>query len=247
MPACAMCGCALTTAPHHREITVCEHCGSTPRFCGLALAINRVVWGDTGVPLRERPRGDVTAIGISDDPNLAGVLGRKLAYVNTWFHQEPQLDICSPDLRYADLGLIVCSDVIEHTLEPPVVPLTNLYAMLRPGGRLILTAPTFRMPATIEWYGGAQEIEIDGDVVLWRNRRGELYVDNSPVFHGGFGSVLEMRLISHDELLATARAIGFMAETLEFDADRGYAWKICRHLDYIDADADARVMILTRP
>jgi SAM-dependent methyltransferase len=252
---CAVCGAAIAYEPPHihREMPICGICGSVPRFCGIALAASRAIWGGPDRPLSERPRrGDIKAIGMSDDPRLAVPFAEKFDYTNTEFDREPRLDLCSAEsCRQYSADLIVCSDVLEHTFDPPAVPLANLFTMLKPGGTLILSAPTTLRPATIEWYGGAESLAVephDGRFqVRWRNRRGTEYLDTQPVFHAGPGAVLEMRLISHPELLATARAAGFAGGDMAFAPEWGYFWPFPPMSPPVPEAADARIIVLTRP
>ena len=161
---CAICGTRVYTEPDavHRELRVCGNCGSTPRFCGLALAVSRAIWGSPDRCLAERPpRHDVVAIGLSDADRLARLFREKLNYTNTFYHAEPRLDLCSAESCAAySADLIICSDVIEHTMRPPALTLPHLFNMLRPGGTLILSAPTYVSSATIEWYGGAEKVDV---------------------------------------------------------------------------------------
>ena len=87
----------------------------------------------------------------------------------------------------------------------------------------------------------------DGHVVRWRNQRGTEYVDDRPVFHGGPGSTLEMRIISHPELLGITHAIGFVGDTLPFAPEWGYFWPIVRHSAEFDECWDGRIIVLSRP
>ena len=48
--------------------------------------------------------------------------------------------------------LVLCSEVIEHLDDQPAA-LRNLSAMIRPGGRLVLTCPAGRMYATEKHFG----------------------------------------------------------------------------------------------
>jgi hypothetical protein len=247
---CAVCGEPISFQQNlaHREAQICGGCGSCPRFCGLALAVSRTVWREADRPLAQQPpRRDLVAIGISDDDRLARVFSEKFLYQNTRFHSEPYLDLCSAES--CDLSFAL--DVIEHTIEPPVVPLKHLFSILKPGGTLILSVPTYLCPSTIEWYGGAERIEIDqirgSHSVRWRNKRRTEYIDDNPVFHGGPGSVLEMRIISHSELLSIARALGLVADSLPFAPEWGYFWPIVRHSPYLPECADARVIVMSRP
>mgnify|MGYP001185101073 CR=1 FL=1 len=211
------------------------------------------VYNGSQKPLREQPaRRSINAIGMSDTPIYANILAEKLSYRNTYLHTDPHLDLCDPDSigKYSDLDLVICSEVIEHTKDPPVVVLGNMLRMLRPGGVLILSAPTYRMAETIEWYPGATSVRVvengSGLHVEWKTIRGVDYVDTAPNFHGGPGDVLEMRIISHSSLLNAAKACGFEADTLEFDAARGYDWPIVPEYPGLDAEMDGRILVLRR-
>ena len=156
---CAVCGNLIEIDPAalHREFPICRHCGSSPRFCGLALAVSMAVYGshaDAALGDRVR-RKDISALGFSDDERLARIFADKFCYTNTFLHTEPRIDLCSrASCSNYLVDLIICSDVIEHTPAPPIVPLTNLLSMLKPSGALVLSAPTFLFDATVEWYGG---------------------------------------------------------------------------------------------
>jgi hypothetical protein len=252
---CAVCGekVDLTDAKLHREIPICPLCHSNPRFCGIALAVNRAMYGDVETPLLQRPqRKTVAALGVSDDFRYASILDRLFTYTNTYFHQEPRLDITSVEGTgaFRDLDLIVCSDVVEHTLTSVLIPLQNFHRMLKPGGVAVVSAPTFDMASTIEWYGGAKTINIVQTgteySVEWTNLKGDVYVDASPRFHGGPGQVLEMRVMAHRDLVDTAHAAGFKAVTVEFDQGWGYSWPLVRHLSYLPGPIDGRIVVLEK-
>ena len=63
----------------------------------------------------------------------------------------------SPLFPRSTLDLVLCTEVMEHVSQPVVV-LRNLYELMRPGGVLVLTAPTHveRKPAILygTLYGG---------------------------------------------------------------------------------------------
>ena len=116
---CAVCGAdiELADAKLHREIPICPVCRSNPRFCGIGLAINQAIYGDVAAPLIERgERKNIRALGVSDDRRYASILDRLFTYTNTFFHQEPRLDITSAEGTgaFKDMDIIVCSDVVEH-------------------------------------------------------------------------------------------------------------------------------------
>jgi hypothetical protein len=117
-------------------------------------------------------------LGISNHESCAAALADRFRYINTYHDREPFLDVCDPDacVRYASNDIIVCSDVIEHTVAHPLSVIRNLLSMVVPGGTLVLSAPTLDMDNTIEWYGGLHQYWIEsrdgGHVLRWDNIRG---------------------------------------------------------------------------
>lgn len=215
---CSVCGHynpGLTSLPH-REMVPCGECGSNMRFRAIACAITRAVLGRVGVLAEMPPDRSVRAVGVSDSSVYAQILERKLDYTNTFLHTEPYLDIedAASFERFGPLDLIVCSDVIEHTLRPPPPVLRNFAAALKPGGRLVLSAPTYMMEDSVERYPSLEsfEVELVGPEsfrVAYRTRYGTQGVDTEPVFHGGPGRVLELRMISQQQLALEIRSAGF--------------------------------------
>jgi hypothetical protein len=133
---CPQCGASSALAGD-RETPACSLCGANARFCGIILAVLQVAFGGSRLPLiQQEPRKDIVAIGVSDSSCYSDLMSQRLQYRNTFFHAEPLLDICDPAscAGYAPADLIVCSDVIEHTADPPHVVLANLHSMLSPGG-----------------------------------------------------------------------------------------------------------------
>jgi SAM-dependent methyltransferase len=209
---------------------------------------------DKTTPLNDQPLcKNILAIGISDHPCYAGALERMFRYRNTFLHTNPRLDLCDSASvsEFADLDLITCSDVLEHTGDPPVVTMRRLRDMLRPGGFAVVSVPTYHMPETIEWYPGARSVHVvklsaQQNVVVWETLRGSIYTDTTPAFHGGPGDVLEMRICSQSGVLSTARAVGFEPKVLEFDPSVGYGWPIQTEYPGLDAVMDGRITIMTR-
>jgi SAM-dependent methyltransferase len=231
----------------------CPACGSNARFRGLILGVMRYVLHDESTPLLEqRERRNLTALGMSDSESYARHLAAKLSYTNTYYHTEPKLDIC--DLKsidqYSNIDLIICSDVIEHTSSEPREVIRNMRKMLRPGGVLILSAPTYHMTETIEWYPNAKKLEIkdrgDRYEAHWTDVSGARHIDFDPCFHGGPGTTLEMRLISHQDLVQAGLDEGFEVETLEFMSGVGYVWPIVQEYPGIDAPMDGRVIVFRK-
>jgi hypothetical protein len=253
---CNICGTHNTDVAEgawHREMTGCSGCRSNPRFRGVILALQQYLYGETETAFKDvQVRKHIKLLGVSDDKICADLFQNKFSYTNTYYHKEPYLDLCSTAscIQYLKLDAIICSDVIEHTSSPPYDILSNMYMMLRVGGFVVLSAPTFHMSSTIEWYPAAsslQTVQENGKYcVNWTNIRGVNYVDTSPSFHGGPGDTLEMRLISHQDLLSIAERVGFQASILDFDPLHGYYWPLYPPNHLFPYPGDSRVLILKR-
>ena len=251
---CCICGHGLTVpiSDIRRESPLCGSCGSNARFRGVVLAILRHVFRNEGVPLIEqKPRPDVKSLGMSDSDSYAKLLAEKLTYVNTYQHQPPLLDVCDPRSveQFNEYDLIVSSDVIEHTRDPPHIVLRRMRQMLSEDGIVVLSTPTYDLRDSIEWYPNAKNLEVltqnDRHIVKWQNQRGVTYVDDHPNFHGGPGDTLEMRISTPDGLFAAARQAGFSHHTLEFDESVGYIWPLTATGDpVVPGPIDSRIVVL---
>jgi hypothetical protein len=252
---CAMCGAALrvSAAEWHRELGRCPRCGLNARLRGVIVGFCRVVYGAMSAALLRMPaRPDLRVLGISDHEAYASVLAARFHYINTHFDHEPLLDICDAAscTRYSGNDVLICSDVLEHTVLKPLSVIRNLLSMLVPGGTLILTAPTFDMDESIEWYGGLQSYHVEqrenGAVLRWKNIRGQAFLDDAPIFHGGSGATAELRLISHQGLVSAAIRLGASVETAEFQQQWGYSWPLTPQFPYLSAAANGRVLLLRK-
>jgi SAM-dependent methyltransferase len=218
------------------------------------LGVMRHVLKDESMPLfDQKERRDLVAIGVSDSETYAKHLASKFSYTNTYSHTAPHLDLCDPESvgRYSNIDLIVCSDVIEHTFDKPRKVVRSIFRMLKPGGVAILSAPTYYLSETIEWYPHAKTVEVKEHLgkyeVHWTDIAGIARTNINPCFHGGPGSTLEMRLIAHQDLVQAGSDEGFHLETLEFSPEWGYSWPIVPQYPGIDAPMDGRVLILNKP
>lgn len=254
---CSVCGHfnGIFQGPAHRELVACDGCGSNMRFRAIACAVTQAVQGRPGVLLDVPQDRSLRAIGVSDSSAYATVLEGRFEYTNTYLHTSPFLDIEDPAsfMPYGALDLIVCSDVIEHTLRPPAVVLRNLAAALKPGGHLVLSAPTYLMPDTVERYPSLESFEVEAVEgvfrVSYRTRFGTLGVDRDPVFHGGPGRVLELRMIGHDQLLRELGAAGLELVPLPESAlsIHGALWPGGVERADLPFPLDGRVLLARRP
>lgn len=176
------------------------------------------------VLLWNRPDRAVRGIGLSDSENYAWVLGSLFDYTNTYFHQEPRLDICADALPYSGLDFIVSTDVFEHVVPPVEKAFRNCHRMLKPGGVLVFSVPyganqaetVEHFPSLHEWHledrvtagGGKETVLVNVDA------RGEQEVFDKLCFHGGQGETLEMRAFGKGHLLELAAKTGFEVEAI---------------------------------
>ena len=213
---CNLCGTKArsTLAGLSRETPSCPSCGSTVRFRAIVHLVVRELTGDAAPLPSLAPRRDLVGIGLSDAACYAEPLARAFRYRNTFFHAKPRLDITAidPALRGTH-DFLVASDVFEHVAPPVARAFDNALSLLKPGGTFVLTVPFSLEADTVEHYPELYDWSLeatDGAFrVLNRTVDGRMQRFASPVFHGGPGTTLEMRLFSRDALLREIRRAGF--------------------------------------
>jgi SAM-dependent methyltransferase len=167
------------------------------------------------VPLPEFPvLKNRRGLGMTDDSSYASLLAEKFDYTNTFYHCEPFFDITEthPDL-YGTYDFIISSDVFEHIAPPVERAMEEVLKLLKPAGALILSVPSSIDEETIEHYPDLHQYtvaQINGNsIVVNRKKDGLFQVHENPVFHGGNGTTLEMRLFSRKDLAKKLRNAGF--------------------------------------
>ena len=215
---CNICGsdCECPRDRLDRATASCEGCGSTLRMRSIIGLLTRELFGELR-PLGELPvRKDIRGVGLSDQLGYASRLGDLVDYTNTFYHQNPRLDITrvGDDLA-GTCDFVLCSEVFEHVLPPVSRAFEGARRLLKPGGLLVMTVPyALEFSHTREHFPDLYKWCLEGDKFTGfrlRNLRrdGVEEVFDDLVFHGGPGSTLEMRLFSRDSLLAELRAAGF--------------------------------------
>lgn len=213
---CNVCGgrCPYTSGVFYREAPSCPSCGSSVRLRAVVAALSRELFG-TSLELREFPASKgVTGLGLSDWDGYGRRLGEVFRYTNTYFHQEPRLDIMDvPPQRRGTLDFLVSSDVFEHVPPPVSKAFANAASLLKPGGLLVLTVPFRAGVETVEHFPDLFRYELVGGgagaVLRNETRDGRTEVFTGLRFHGGAGPVLEMRLFGGASLERELRAAGF--------------------------------------
>lgn len=212
---CNICGqaCKAKAASLSREEPSCDGCGSTVRFRAIIHVLSVELFG-TSLALPDFPeRRDITGIGMSDWEGYAISLARKLNYQNTYYHQEPKLDITSTNFALeGTLDFIISSEVFEHIPPPVSIAFENARKLLKPEGVLIFTVPYTKNEQTLEHYPELHDfqiIESNGHYILKNTiKSGVVQVFDNLVFHGGAGSTLEMRVFSESSLIKEFKNAG---------------------------------------
>jgi len=213
---CNICGktCIMPMGKLGRETISCMNCGSTVRMRAVIHALSTVLFSES-LTLQNFPvQAHVRVYGLSDWDGYAIPLAHKLAYTNTFYHQEPRLDItfAAPTLA-GTLDILISSDVFEHVAPPISIAFENSFRLLKPGGTLILTVPYNFESETKEHFPDLFQYEIrkdGGKPVLHnitRDDREQSFENLN--FHGGAGETLEMRRFSWEGLKGELINAGF--------------------------------------
>jgi SAM-dependent methyltransferase len=230
---CNICGDANSAYPLEleRQTPTCRGCGSTVRQRSVVHALSLGLFGQS-LALHDFPsRPELTGIGLSDWPVYADQLASKFAYRNTFFDAEPWLDItAAPSELDGTLDFLISSDVFEHILPPVERGFESSLRLLKPGGLLILTVPYTLREDTDEHFPNLHQhelVEFRGRFILLNrtvDRRWEVFEEL--VFHGEYGSFLEMRVFSEKSLLNHLRAAGFEQISVRREAclEFGIVW-----------------------
>lgn len=213
---CNICGThqAFQPAGDWREFPSCSGCGSSVRMRSMVHCLVEGLTGKGQVLSAMAPSAQ-TGAGLSDWDGYAIPLAQKFAYTNTYYHQEPRLDICAPGKAWIGAcDFLLTSDVFEHTPPPAIMAFEGAFQVLKPGGLLVLTVPFGGNSETIEHYPELHEfkvVELGGDyAVVNRAGDGKFTLHTDPVFHGGPGTTLEMRIFSRADTIAKLEEAGFI-------------------------------------
>lgn len=232
---CNICGVenAEPKSQVHRELLHCEGCGSSARYRGVALAYQKHIVGNVDIPLRLlKERIPKSGIGMSDWPDFVRDLQSITAHTDTFYHQEPRLDLTDSAScnNYSDLDYVICSEVLEHVRSPVSACLQNIRRMLKDEGVLILTVPYLEGYESIEHFPHLENfkiVELSGKYILINvGPDGSTQSFENLSFHGGPGAVLEMRVFGEGDILSMLAFAGFSnVEVMEPNLTSiGYVW-----------------------
>ena len=190
-----------------REVASCTTCGSTVRMRAIIHVLSTELFGESFV-LKDFPvNKEIKGVGMSDWDGYANPLSEKLDYTNTFYHQEPMLDITKiPEDKYKTMDFIISSDVYEHVLFPVSHAFENTKKLLKSNGVFVFTVPyTKEGESTVEHFGQLHDFEIkkhnDSYILKDVDDAGNERVFDNLIFHGGPGSTLEMRVFSEKSLM----------------------------------------------
>jgi hypothetical protein len=213
---CNICGvvCETMAAALSREEVSCKSCGSTVRMRGMMYALSVALFG-RALTLPDFPENkQLTGKGMSDWDGYAKPLSKKLGYVNTYYHKDPQLDITNIATRdEKSVDFLVSSDVFEHVSSPVSLAFENARKMLKPGGAFIFSVPYSLEGSTVEHFPNLHEFKIETRggkrILINRTKDGTIEEFSDLVFHGGEGETIEMRVFSETDLLSDLKQAGF--------------------------------------
>lgn len=213
---CNLCGSnsVFEVDGSYRESASCQVCQSNVRFRELMYHLFVRLTGAPGILARCKTF-PYSGIGLTDSPRYADRLSRltRRKYQNTYYHQEPRLDICDPGERWLESAdFLIASDVFEHVPPPVQRAFDGAAAVLKPGGVLLLTVP-FGYSPTVEHFPDLRDfavVELGGERLLVnRTGPGDYSIRNDLVFHYGQGATLEMRVFGYQDIVDHLEAAGF--------------------------------------
>lgn len=214
---CNVCGTANAGVPREafgREDPTCPACMSSVRMRSIIHHLSLGIFG-VSLPISRFPeRRDIVGLGLSDWLGYAPRLEERFSYTNTFYHQEPFLDIAAPPTgRFPPADFLISTDVFEHVPPPVERAFEGAAALLKPGGLLVLTVPFTDVPETVEHFPDLDRFAItrlgEDYILVNRDRAGALSVRENLVFHGGPGDTLEMRIFSRADTVAILERCGF--------------------------------------
>lgn len=233
---CNICG-GKNSAPLDqlgRENSSCSQCGSTVRMRAVAHLLSQGLFARSLVISNFPVRRDIKGVGLSDWDGYGERLATRLNYTNTYYHEEPRLDITNiGDNIAGSCDFLISTDVFEHVLPPVSQAFVGARRLLRPGGLLVLTVPfVTECDETKEHFPDLHDFRIEGvpeQGLRLHNRKqdGTDEVFDDLVFHGGQGSTLEMRVFARQALEQELLSAGFHDVQFQGDAflDYGIYWQ----------------------
>jgi SAM-dependent methyltransferase len=188
------------------------------RFRAICYVFTKLFYGECKILADLEDNKNIKGIGMSDS-GWATIFEKKFNYINTFYHTEPYLDIYNDEhiKNYDNLDFIISSDVFEHINPFPSVQIAfdNVYKMLNNGGYFIFSVPFVNNGEHKEHFPNLYDYKIeknDNDEYVLHNttRDNKIEIFTNLCFHGGPGSVLEMRVFSKKSIISFLEKSGFI-------------------------------------
>jgi len=198
-----------------REEPTCTFCGSSVRMRGIVHHLSLGLF-ERSVSLPDFPHlPEIVGVGLSDWEAYAKILEKKFSYTNTFYHQEPFLDITIlPPNRFKACDFLISTEVFEHVPPPVSRAFQGSFDILKPGGLLVLTVPFTDTPKTKEHFPNLHQFKVvnlgEDYILVNRTAEGGFELHKDLVFHGGPGSTLEMREFSRADVVHQLEEAGFI-------------------------------------
>ena len=198
--------------------------GCTSRLRAMIYLLSKELFGKPTL-LNDFPENkNIKGIGMSDAPEYAIPLSKKLGYINTYYEKEPYLDIYKLTKEQINTyDFILTTDVFEHIPPYPGLDIAfkNLYDLLKPNGFVIFGVPYSLDEKTIEHFPNLYNYHFTKeDYIVLHNTtiEGKYERFENLCFHGGpgdisqnkgNGSTLEMRVFCKKDIEEKFYKAGF--------------------------------------
>jgi len=196
------------------ETISCYNCGSTLRLRSIINVLSLRLYQEALILPEFKSDKKLVIVGMSDNQIYAKPLSNKFNYINTFLHAEPKLDIANLDswwFNYADV--IISSEVFEHVNPPVKKAFKNLFRILKNGGIVVFSVPYKKEGDTKEHFQNLFKYKIEnykGKKRLYNiTKNGNIEIFDNLIWHGGPGSVLEMREFTERDILKELKEAGF--------------------------------------
>jgi len=212
---CGWTGSAPIRLISGRETPSCRQCGSTLRFRAIVSVLTAELFSSAKSLRIADTYKNITGIGMSDSPLYANLLKEIFSYTNTFYHQEPKLDISDLSSWSTDpVDFLISSDVFEHI---PISGLEksffNARKLLKKNGVLIFTVPYSVEGKTVEHFPTLNKwklVKKNGTWLLKNILENGVEEEYSNLrFHGGEGATLEMRRFGIHDIFDRLSSAGF--------------------------------------
>lgn len=197
-----------------REGPLCESCQASGRASSIILSLCEYIHGNN-TPLVHQPvQKSIRIVGLSDGPRYSSLLSEKYDYTNTFYHQEPYLDITDPQEEHiGKYDALISTEVFEHVFGDVDKAFEGALRVLKPNGLFLFSVPFTNSGEHKEHYPGLVNYKARNLGEKWvadiEYEDGAISTDHKPKFHGGPGCTLEVRLFTRASVLDHLARAGF--------------------------------------